>query len=373
MNKWLLGILCVLLSFPVQAKFLPKGGISKMGAELSTGALSKMDYLSHLGSTAQAASIARASSRWAFTPKIDNQLDILETEGFFRNIVPTPASELRLNIIHPSKEQLFNYKQDYRNFMKDFSVLRKDVHSTLFYQNILGENNPGMDLRTRRELIPQLAQMQLQSSSLLRMKFSTDVPLQQAHNWLNVALRHINPFHIPKEEHIWPRNDSRVFDRDEFFLGKTKLSLWAETYPLPETMRVAVLNDSAGILEAYRAWDINKKLGEGWKFFLYEDTQSLLNAIKSGAEYDLVITDIIVPGGGGYYLVDEIRSMGKDMTIIGCSMHRITEVNPEQMFKQGFDGYMYGDTMFQELSGWMSWKSLVSQHYHYKEIHGWSR
>ena len=142
---------------------------------------------------------------------------------------------------------------------------------------------------------------------------------------------------------------------------------------VPPDLRVAVLNDQEDILDMYRAWDQQRRLGEGWSVTTYKDTRNLLNDLQNGHMYDLIITDLTVPGGGGYFLTDQVREMGLNMPIIGCSMYTLDKLDAPKMFDQGFDGYIYGDDLFEEMSGSVSWLGYIKNYYYYKALHGWSR
>ena len=382
-GKWLVGLMAVALASSAYAqtgKQIIKSGsraLSSNAAEMSI--LKTMDNWYGIGAALKkspaAASIERA---------VKQQLPVKETRehafrnsGFFDPIMATPIRELQINLIHPTTEQVQQAVNEYRSLMRDLAPVRKEVNAKLLYQSLPNDKWVSFPPQERRRLISELAALQGRVEKLRRVVFSKDAALEKVGKWIDEALKQINPYYVPAQR-TSARADSRSFNREEFFLkypdvSKVPQGVTAPKRELPANIRVAVLNDQTDVLDMYRIWDAQKRLGEGWSVTTYKDTRDLINAIQSGNVYDLIITDLTVPGGGGYYLVDEVRSMGLNMPIIGCSMYTIDKLNAEKMFEQGFDGYIYGDDMFEEIAGSVSWVGYIKNYYYYKALHGWSR
>lgn len=297
--------------------------------------------------------------------------------SFFAPITPTPLRELRVNLIHPTTEQVQQAVSEYRNLVKDFAPVHKEITTKLLYKTLPNDKWTALLPQERRSLILSLSRLQGRVEKLRRVVFAKDQPLEKMAVWIDTALQEVNPFYMPGIR-LRGRADKRVFDRNEFFLkypNKADLpaGVTAPERTVPPDLRVAVLNDQEDILDMYRAWDQQGRLGEGWSVTTYKDTRNLLNDLQNGHMYDLIITDLTVPGGGGYFLTDQVREMGLNMPIIGCSMYTLDKLDAQKMFDQGFDGYIYGDDLFEEMSGSVSWLGYIKNYYYYKALHGWSR
>ena len=205
--------------------------------------------------------------------------------------------------------------------------------------------------------------------------FAHDIPLRRVQAWLQAVLPEINPFYVPNSAlKATARTDGRVANKAEFFLEEPKGSSYSyNTVTVPENWHVAVLNDDPDVLYMYQVWEREGRLGKGWRFSLYKDTNDLIRAFKEGAAFDLVITDMVVPGGGGKYLTSWLRQEGKTMPIIGCSNYYSSQLNHEDLFRLGFDGYMYAGDMFEEVYGSFNWMSNIKHYFYYKNLHGWQR
>ena len=162
------------------------------------------------------------------------------------------------------------------------------------------------------------------------------------------------------QEEFWMEYDWRKFPRDESLTQ------------LPEDVHMVVLNDTHDILDMYKPWEREGRFPKGWKVSVYDDTKELLDAVKVGSKFDLVISDIQVPGGGRYF-VGQLRDMGFDTPVIGCSMYTRDKIDSQELHQIGFDGYMYGDDMFEESAGFYKWAGYIKNYYYYKRIGNWQR
>lgn len=308
---------------------------------------------------------------------MDSRDHAFRNSGFFNPIIPTPLRDLRINLIHPTSDQVQQVVNEYRNLMRDFEPVRKEVTTKLLYKTLPNDKWSSLLPQERREMILQLSSLHGRAVRLHRVVLSKDEPLAEIIAWTDKALQVINPFHVPNSR-SYMRTDNRVFKSDEFFLKYPKSSdlpegVKAPERVLPANLRVAVLNDQEDILDMYKIWERQGRLGEGWKVSTYTDTRELIRDLESGLSYDLIITDLTVPGGGGYFLVDQVRNMRLEVPVIGCSMYTFDKLNAQKMFEQGFDGYIYGDDMFEEVSGSVTWVGYIKNYYYYKNLYGWSR
>lgn len=349
---------------------------SRISRSVSAGsALGRMDRIA-----AEAeATVRRMGDIKITAPTVRETSAILRRNHFLngslsRTITPTPVEKLYPNIISPSQEQVQQFRSEYTEAMKDFQRIRHELTPKLLYKNLPGEGTP-LSLADRRYFTTELSGLELTVDHLRTVVFSHDVPLQQVQTWLQTVLPEVNPFYVPNSAlKVAVRPDNRVVDKAEFFLKEPKDPAYSgSTIEVPENWHVAVLNDDLDILYMYQVWEREGRMGKGWHFSLYKDTNDLIRAFKGGASFDLVITDMVVPGGGGKYLTSWLRQEGKNMPVIGCSNFPAYKLNDEELFQLGFDGYMYADDMFEEVYGSFNWMSNIKRYFYYKNLHGWQR
>lgn len=381
--KWIVCSLCLALGASVYAqgtKQVITAGSRALGSSAAKEAsiLKSMDNWYESGAAIKRA-VSAAAMRPAAKPVVhpaDSRDHAFRNSGFFGPITPTPVKDLRVRLIHPSQDQVNEAFAEYRELMSDLEPLRKEVNTKLLYKTIPNDKWTALYPQERRPLILQISSMKGRTEKLLNVMFANDPALLQADAWLEEAMKQVNPFYVAGLKRR-KRLDKRAFSRSEFFLESPRDIPEGVPSPyrteVPANMRVAVLNDQTDILDMYKLWERENRLGPGWKVTTYKDTRDMLQAMQSGEVYDLVITDLTVPGGGGYYLVDQLRDMRLNMPIIGCSMYTIDKLNAEKMFEQGFDGYIYGDDLFEEPAGSVSWMGFIKKYYWYKNLNGWSR
>lgn len=387
-NKWLVCALALAMGSAAYAqvgKQIVKNGTRALGASSEFSILNSMDGWYNAGaamkqSAAAAAAIEEAAQKAARKPyeKLpETREHAFRNSDFFKPILPTPVKELHVRLIHPTQDQVQKAVAAYQKVMGDFEPLRKEVSTKLLYKTFPLDEWYSLTPQERRVLILEISSVKGRIQKLRSVVFAQDPALAEAEEWLEKAMQYINPFYVPSMKNR-TRTDNRVFDRKEFFLEYPRSLFSADeaTAALrtaPANLRIAVLNDQEDILDMYRIWEKQNRLGEGWTVTTYKDTRELLHALQSGAVYDMIITDLTVPGGGGYYLADQVRDMRLNMPIIGCSMYTADKLDAQKMFDQGFDGYIYGDDMFEELAGSVSWMGYIKNYYYYKNSHGWSR
>lgn len=306
--------------------------------------------------------------------------DILKKQGEFNTFVahridPTPAADLRLRLVSPSLEQSQEAFQAYEACFADFRAMRKEVDPVL--GNALLEKIDLFESLHPSQLgyyagLVQL--MEFRVKKLQRTLFPNDPALAQVKAYLEFAASKFNKFYSPDISN--PRGYvGRPFVQEEFWMeydwrkGPRDKSLTA----LPENVRLAVLNDNEDILDMYRLWERQGRFPAGWQVSTYEDTLHLLDAVKSGRKFDLIVSDINVPGGGGRYFVHQLREMGIQTPVIGCSGYTRDKIDSKELHDIGFDGYMYSGDMFEEAAGFSTWKSYVGNYYYYKRIGDWPR
>lgn len=366
------------VSFPcfAQKKEIVKQVIEIGRSSGKGGILQKMDFWYKSGEVAALNRNLRSALRRPVEVPVHpvSKVRLFREEYLGRSIYPTQASSLHIRLQHPTHEQVQNAVSEYENLFADFQTFRKEFEPKLI--NLTFSSPTGeLLVQERRELITEISSLSSRARKLSSVVFSDDAALAEMNNYLTGAMKMVNPFYVPTVGN--PRSDKRVFVHDEFFLEAPKDAggLWRVSLKneLPKNMRVAVLNDSQEILDMYRVWQSEKRLPEGWNISLYDKTLDLVKTVSDGQAFDLIITDIVVPGGGGYYLVDQLRNLGFEAPIIGCSGYKVEQLEGEKMLNVGFDGYFHTGTIFEESSGYVLWESHLKAYYYYKDLKSWQR
>lgn len=351
-------------------KKAPSSALDVLGSRFSAGA----NIAKTQAALERAANFARLRSPHLL------RSDILQKQGEFNTFVahridPTPAADLRLRLVSPSLEQSKNAVQEYMDCFADFRAMRKEVDPVL--GNALLERINLLEALHPSQLgyyAGIVQSMEFRVKKLQRTLFPNDPALAQVKTYLEFAASKFNKFYSP--EISTPKGYvGRPFVQEEFWMeydwrnGERDAALTA----LPENVRLAVLNDSEDILDMYKLWERQGRFPAGWKVSGYEDALHLLNAVEAGQKFDLIVSDINVPGGGGRYFVHRLREMGIQTPVIGCSGYTRDKIDSKELHDIGFDGYMYSDDMFEETSGFYKWKSYVSNYYYYQRVGGWPR
>lgn len=326
---------------------------------------------------ARAARVANAAAlRTPIRPTvIPAAVDRQEFEKhILRPFTPTPLSELRPRLVSPTAAQMQEATGAYETFFADCSAFRKELDPVLGNALLAGENvQKTLHPSDISYYITRLGDLRLRANSLQNVLFPSDAALKGVREYIDFAMPKFDKFYTPEvsvrarpdrpyvQEEFWMEYDWRKGPRDESLTQ------------LPEDVHMVVLNDTHDILNMYKQWEREGRFPKGWKVSVYEDTKELLDAVKAGIKFDLVISDIQVPGGGGRYFVGQLRDMGFDTPVIGCSMYTRDKIDSRELHQIGFDGYMYGDDMFEESAGFYKWAGYIKNYYYYKRIGNWHR
>lgn len=154
---------------------------------------------------------------------------------------------------------------------------------------------------------------------------------------------------------------------------KNPFKWWKSLWAAPA--RVAVVNDFPFFRNRVAELHRQERLFAGGTLHTYASADALLDAMLTrGERYGVIFTDIIISdGGGGRYFVGQLRDMGFDTPVIGCSMYTRDKIDSQELHNIGFDGYMYGDDMFEESAGFYKWAGYIKNYYYYKRIGNWHR
>lgn len=295
-------------------------------------------------------------------------------------VLPTKSAELlpvlRRRLLEAPPAVLTEAVEQYEKFFADFVQMRQEVDPILG-GSLLDKTN------LQKELYPyqlgyyaQLVEgMDLRLRKLRLVLFPEDLALQKAQAYIEFAARKFNRFYVPE---LVPQAAAvRPYVEGEFRMEydfQDESPLAAEWRTLPENVRLAVLNDNPEILNRYKQWERDGYFPQGWSVFTYDDVQNLLADINGGQKFELIISDINVPGGGGYYFVNRLRQLDAVTPVIGCSMYPSrNHIKTDNLHAIGFDGYMCGEDMFDTADGFSSWVYYVKNYYYYKNKGNWPR
>ncbi len=104
---------------------------------------------------------------------------------------------------------------------------------------------------------------------------------------------------------------------------------------LPERLRVAVLQDDKDVIASMKS--LKKRAGlRKWTLDFYDDPEVFLNQ-GAYAQYNMILTDVLIQNGGGRYLARQLRSRGYEGSILTLSGFEVTH-GGEEFFKDGIDG-----------------------------------
>lgn len=142
---------------------------------------------------------------------------------------------------------------------------------------------------------------------------------------------------------------------------------------LPSGLRIAFINDDTLPRINFEGWAKKGYLGRNATLKAFKDGASFLAELKKGVQYDLVITDLLVPSGG-LSMMPQLRSMDKYITVIASSKYDRGEEDETMLFQAGIDGYLWYNTNLNEGAyGYIEYLRAMSNYYHYKKVHKWAR
>lgn len=288
-----------------------------------------------------------------------------------RPVVPSSPAELRFRLVAPAQELEVEAIQTYNQFFADFSSFRKEADAVV--GNALLEGTSVQQVLAPAQInyfTEQLLALEFRLGKLQRVWFPTDPSLKMVREYIEFTSFQFNKFYTPEMPDV-PSYAARPFSEEEFWMEYDwlhKPPQEEELRTLPENVRLAVLNDNPNILHMYKRWEKEGYFPKGWTVSAYQDARDLLKAVNSGEKFGLIISDMVVPGGGGRYFVSQLRQRDELTPVIGCSMYERSDLKPEELHQLGFDGYMCGDYMFDSPDGFYSWSLYIKNYYYHKRV-----
>ena len=216
-----------------------------------------------------------------------------------------------------------------------------------------------------------------------------DQPLVQANLYVQYAMETIEPNFVGLlDSGLREKRTDRKFNQKEFMMDPPKdgrlaslknylpysLRLRQAANKMPAGIKMAVLNDRASALETIQ--DKHKTVFcPKWEITTYHDTEALLNDIKYGrVQYDIILTDLMVPGGGGYYLTASLRHQGFGGVILAATAFQPEERLSIGLFNKGFDGMLSLPENFELNKEWpLEMMEHFNNYFYYRDLNGWKR
>lgn len=295
-----------------------------------------------------------------------------ERNRYILSEVPIPSTKnIPLMLFEPTYAQRMGIEFRYAKAVEDFRAFKKEMDVFLYYDSKLSE---------RRVLAPQEKQYMLSKCAAIKAQLRSLLPALADKAFLNFALdyvTHVKDRVVPDMQGLWDdanlaSDKVRGFRTEEFFLTTSPmLKDFAELPPLPKGLKIAVLNDSSSLLLAMK--NLNKKgiFLPTSEIYVFENPQDLVDALRtSTVKFDVLFLDIIIPGGGGFYVAQMARNYYFEGPIIALTAFEETEAVGKKLFKGGFDGMIST-----EADPKFDWRrdieKALANYYFYKKIYGW--
>nr|QGT50838.1 hypothetical protein Elusimicrob2101_1010 [uncultured Elusimicrobia bacterium] len=310
----------------------------------------------------------------------------LELEKYIaRAVRPTLPENVALSPTPASLPQEIYARERYKHVMENFQKFKKETGPFLYYRIKEGYGTEIPSVQSR-VLLPAVADMERE---LLRLGATVDVredaPLAFALEYVARVRDELAPLlkGLSGADIYFSRQD-RAFVGDEFYLHDPELKRWssmlrrgqalAQAEKLPQGLRVAVLNDRRSVLEEMTKSHRNGVFIRNGELACFSSAADLIASVRSGKKYDIILTDIIVPGGGGYYLTNILRLDGFSGAIIALSAYERDDAMGLEMFERGFDGMLNLPISFEHSPFWASDVMRGLNKYLYlRRLNGWSR
>ncbi len=143
---------------------------------------------------------------------------------------------------------------------------------------------------------------------------------------------------------------------------------------IPENLRIAFINDDTLPRINFQGWQKKGYLGKGATLDTYKTGTEFMDAVRKGAKYDLVLTDLLVENGGAY-MMEEFRHYDPMATVIAVSKYdREEEIDPKKYYDMGMDGYLwYTYNLNQGMVGYMEYLRAMANYYSLRSYYHWLR
>lgn len=393
MKKYLIFVLACLTAMPSFAQKLPKApkvkGLARMMKQQAR-TLSQANALTQIPiSTLALTNVRKVQGKVYFTAVPTIPSGSLITERLMAQTVPpTDPFRLPLLLIDPSYEQRMAAIKQYQTTLENFKRFKSDINPVLYYQSRPSERRTLPTLE-KAELVNKILEMHRQLRALNILVAPQDRPLAQANAYVRYAMETVEPNFVNLlDSGLREKRTDRKFNQDEFIMEAPKegklaalknylpysLRLRQAAGKLPAGIKMAVLNDRASALAAIKEKHATVFCPK-WRITTYADTEKLLSDIKYGrAQYDVILTDLMVPGGGGYYLTATLRQQGFKGAIFAATAFQPDEKLSIGLFNKGFDGMFSLPENFELQKDWpLDVMNRLNTYFYYRDLHHWNR
>lgn len=393
MKKYLIFVLACLTAVPSFAQKLPKApkvkGLARIMKQQAR-TVRQANALTQIPiSTLALTNVRKVQGKVYFTPVPSiPQNNLLAERLLAQTLPPTDPFRLPLLLNDPSYTQRMEAIKQYKTVLENFKQFKSDINPFLYYQSKPSERR-SLPPQEKAQLVNKILAMQLQLREVNILVAPQDQPLAQANAYVRYAMEEVDPTFVGMlDSGMREKRTDRKFDPKEFIMESPKagrlaslknylpysLRLRQAAAKLPAGLKVAVLNDDAKSLAAIKEKH-QTVLFPKWKITTYQNTEVLLNDILGGrAQYDLILTDLWVPGGGGYYLTAKLRHQGFKGAIIAATAYQPTDSLSIGLFNKGFDGMIPLPGNFEFQKEWpLELMTSLNNYFYYRNLHGWNR
>ena len=274
-------------------------------------------------------------------------------------LVPTPIEQISLEGWGPSTEQQTQAYQTYLNSLQSVRTLAHDVFPFIYYQSTPEHYNlhPQEINQITQDIGAVYSSLQTARGFLAK----PDPALNEGMRYLNrlqeyfrvISSDVILPFEADEKLPQRIERPDRVFRSYEFLLKTPFIpkdhaqakwyhrfvpsTSFAETQPLPQHLRVAIINDNEKVLLAAAQITKHSPCAQ-WQIDTYTDPEDFL-VEATRVPYDLVLTDLMVAPGGGTLLAAQLRARlfkGTILAVTGGGL--VTPVLMHTLYNSGMDG-----------------------------------
>ena len=246
------------------------------------------------------------------------------------------------NYYEPSVTQQKNLYVESRDIFKRGLEEIKSFNALVFYQQ-----SSQARLISPMEIGDRLRRLQAISAEVNGMDRFLSVPngevekmkkaLKQGQMYFSALGSGIMPssFYVGKKPTEEALRSDRTFDAHEFFLNapgsyQEKHALW------PETLKLAAIADGYFNTEVFYQMKVLPETRQ-WTIDIFKDPEEFLSSPAS-TSYDVVVTDLLVPNGGGVFLGATLRNRGYDKALIALTAYSPIKMLARSLWSKEFDG-----------------------------------
>lgn len=314
----------------------------------------------------------------------------LDLERYVISALPKPTQMVPLRLSHPNDGQWIMLQNQYEAVIRDFRSFKTEMDGLLYYQAKPTERTP-LNAEEKKEIVSRIGMMTRKLNSLWLSIPADDKAFQFAREYVNYTVRILVPDLLPIFDISAPvlKRDDRIYSASEFFLrNPSELSfVWKWFLPrhrqlsqnvnrwVPQGLRIAVLNDRASFLNAIRTKHQKGLLWNSSELTLYSNAENLLDDILvHGKDYDVILVDLLVPGGGGFFVANSLRQKDFGGVLLAASAFPESAERGKFLFERGFDGMFCLPENFEETFRWEHHLSLgLRNYFFYRHKNSWIR